>query len=77
MTCTTIHHTTPHHNQTYDVDNSGTIDLKELVDALKGDSLSGLSMSPAEVENLLTCFDSDGNAVLDEGEFIKMFKDAI
>lgn len=61
----------------YDKDNSGTIDLKELTHALKAGSLGGLEISSEEVEHLMRSFDSDDNAVLDESEFILMFKDVL
>ena len=61
----------------YDKDNSGTIDLKELTHALKAGSLGGLNISTEEVAHLMKSFDSDDNAVLDEGEFILMFKDVL
>jgi hypothetical protein len=62
--------------QLYDSDGDGMIDLEELTQALTtGAQSGGVAITEREIAQLMRQFDSDDNAVLDEEEFIEMFKD--
>jgi Ca2+-binding EF-hand superfamily protein len=61
----------------YDQDGNGSIDMEELTYALQSGVMGSLGVSKADIQALMSQFDTDGDNVLSEGEFIQVFKDLI
>ena len=61
----------------YDQDGNGTIDMDELTYALQSGVMGSLGVSKNDILALMSQFDTDGDNVLNEAEFIQVFKDLI
>eukprot|EP00935_MAST-01C_sp_MAST-1C-sp1_P000882 g882.t1 len=61
----------------YDQDGNGTIDMDELTYALQSGVMGSLGVSKNDILALMSQFDTDGDNVLSEAEFIQVFKDLI
>ena len=61
----------------YDQDGNGTIDMDELTYALQSGVMGSLGVSKNDILALMSQFDTDGDNVLSETEFIQVFKDLI